>query len=213
MLLSLLNENPIFLITRIVSVLTAITIHEFSHGLIADKLGDPTPRANDRLTLNPIKHLDPFGTLALFFIGVGWAKPVPVDPFNFQDKKRDLAIVSLAGPASNLISAIIVALGLRILPYLGLPITTLFTIHTIAFTFIAISVGLAVFNLLPIPPLDGSKILFSLLPNHIAYEWEELLQRYGFIILLLLLFPFFGQGSLVMKIISPIISFILSLIL
>src|SRR4030042_6249142 len=103
---SLLSESPIVIIIRAVSILAAITIHEFCHGLAADKLGDPTPRINDRLSLNPIKHLDPLGTLALFFIGVGWAKPVPIDPFNFRDKKRDTALVSLAGRGANFLSAV-----------------------------------------------------------------------------------------------------------
>lgn len=213
-LFSQLFQNPLLVLLRVFSVLAAITIHEFCHGLAADRMGDPTPRINDRLSLNPIKHLDPVGTIALFFLGIGWAKPVPIDPFNFQNKKRDTALVSLAGPASNLLTALIASLTVKyILPLTGMSINVLFLISTLIFPFIAISVGLAVFNLLPIPPLDGSKIFFALLPNRLAYEWEEVLEKYGLIILMFLLFPLFGNSPLVMKILSPVITFVLNLLL
>ena len=213
-MLGLLSGDPLLLIFRIPAVLAAITIHEFSHGLAADKLGDPTPRANDRLTLNPIKHLDPMGTLALFFLGIGWAKPVPIDPFNFQDKKRDTALVSLAGPASNMISATLAAILLKyLIPALTISTNIFLLINAFLLPFIILSIGLALFNLIPIPPLDGSKILFSILPNHFAYELEENLNRYGIIILIFLIFPFFGGQALIMRFLLPIIQFFLALLL
>jgi len=211
---NLLSEMPLVTIIRVAAVLLAITIHEYCHGLAADKLGDPTPRINDRLSLNPIKHLDPLGTLALFFLGIGWAKPVPIDPFNFQNKKRDMALVSLAGPLSNFISALIIAFLLKFfLPILGISAGINLLIRTLSYPFIAISIGLAVFNLIPIPPLDGAKILFAILPKQLAYEWEETIGRYGLLILMFLLFPLFGRQAIIMNFISPIISTILNLLL
>ena len=161
----------------------AITVHEFSHGYIAYRLGDPTAQAAGRLTFNPIKHLDIFGTLALLFIGFGWAKPVPVNPQNFANPRQDNLWVALAGPASNFISAFFFGLLFRALG----PFLSGFEIGQVLLTMIYLAVWinliLTVFNLLPIPPLDG----FHILEGIVSYENYIKLQtyaRYGSIVLL-----------------------------
>lgn len=196
-----LFTNPFSFFIWFFALLVAISIHEFSHALVADRLGDPTPRINGRLTLNPLAHLDPIGTLMLLIIRLGWGKPVPIDPYNLENPRRDTALISLAGPASNLILATIFSLTIRLFPFLYffLPV-------------IILNVYLAIFNLLPFPPLDGSKILSGLLPSNLALRYEEIFEGHGLIIILFLLFPFSGQ-PLIFYIISPIISFILDLLL
>lgn len=198
-------------LTSLLILILAITIHEFSHALAADKLGDPTPRSFGRLTLNPIAHADLVGTVLLPLLSalsgiptIGWAKPVPIDPFNFRHPKRDMIITSLAGPASNLLIAIIFGL-----------ISNIFHIQNIfIYLFILINISLAIFNLIPIPPLDGSKILINLLPSESGAKWEEALNRYGFILLIILVFlPISDGHSLLTIIISPVINFIFGLLI
>jgi Zn-dependent protease len=204
-MLELLQTNPLSFIIFAVSLVIAITIHEFSHAFVADKLGDPTPRINDRLTLNPLAHLDPIGTMALFIARFGWGKPVPIDPYNLKNPRRDSAMISLAGPGSNLILAALLSLVLRFIP-INLPVNLVFAI-------IVLNVNLAVFNLLPIPPLDGAKILVGLLPHDVAYKIDQSLNQYGILLLILLVFPFFGGQPLAVSFISPIINFIINLFL
>jgi Zn-dependent protease len=184
-------------------LIIAITIHEFSHALVADSLGDPTPRSHGRLSLNPMAHADLFGTILLpllsAFTGIptiGWAKPVPIDPYNLANPKRDELLIAAAGPVSNLLLAIILSLFVRF-----------FGINSDLLSFaILINISLAVFNLIPIPPLDGSKIIFNLLPDsESSFQWQQTLDRYGFFILLVLLFVPFGNSSLLSLIMSPII--------
>ena len=201
-LLSLLYQSPIDFAIYAIGLVIAITIHEFSHAFVADKLGDPTPRIHDRVNLNPLSHLDPIGTLAILIAGFGWGKPVVIDPYNLENPKRDSLIISLAGPASNLILAIILAILLKFLPlfaFLIIPIITL-------------NIALGIFNLVPIPPLDGSKIIEGLLPRLQAYEWEQFANRYGFLLLLLLVMPL-GNGSIISLVISPIISFVINILI
>lgn len=194
--------NLLFLI----SIIIALTIHEFSHAFIADRLGDPTPRANDRLSLNPLKHLDPIGTFMLIFARFGWGKPVPIDPYNLRNPRRDEILIALAGPASNLLLATVLSLVLRLFPY--------YIPYAIYYILISVNVSLAVFNLLPIPPLDGSKIFFNLLPVDESAKWEEELNRYGQILLIAALFlPLINGSTLVSLIMSPILRGILSLLL
>jgi Zn-dependent protease len=167
-------------ILLIVIVLISITVHEYSHAKAADMLGDPTPRLAGRLTLNPIAHIDPIGFLMFIVIKIGWAKPVPINPYNFKDPKKDVIIVGAAGPISNFLMAWVVAILAKTLPISG------WAWYSITQSFVFINIALAVFNLLPIPPLDGSRIFTQYLP----YEWQENLERYGFVILLIvLLFP------------------------
>ncbi|MCR4442905.1 MAG: site-2 protease family protein [Peptococcaceae bacterium] len=162
------------------AILVAITVHEFSHGLAAHFLGDPTPRRQGRLTLNPLPHLDALGTLMLLVAHFGWAKPVEINPFYFRgDRQRGILLVSLAGPFSNLVVAL-----------LGAILYNLFNVGTyfasFIITLVSINVYLALFNLIPVPPLDGSRILTGLLPRRM-HGFIYQLEAYGPLILVLLI--------------------------
>jgi len=207
-------DNLIIKLLSFICLIIAITLHEFFHALTADHLGDPTPRSRGRLTLNPMAHADPIGTIALPLLNlltglptIGWAKPVPIDPFNFRHPKKDEIIVSLAGPSSNLLLAIISSLCLRFFP--------LSQIFYIFFYLLAlINISLFVFNLIPIPPLDGSHILLNLLPEKSRIQWEETFDRYGFLLIIFLVFfPIFNGQSLISLIMTPLISLISGLLL
>ena len=182
-----LNEFFSEALIMIIPALICITIHELAHGFTAYKLGDRTAKDMGRLTLNPIKHLDPAGFIMIVIVGFGWAKPVPVDMRNFKYPKWYMALTALAGPLSNIILAVLVLL------ILGLVTTSLgiFTndIGLLMFRIISrialLSVTLAVFNMLPLPPLDGSKVLFSLLPEKAYYKLMRY-ERYGMIALLVI---------------------------
>jgi Zn-dependent protease len=186
-------------------ILLAVTLHEMAHGWVAYRLGDPTAKLLGRLTLNPIKHLDPFGTLVFFLTqAIGWAKPVPVNPANFKDPKRDMIWVSLAGPAANILIAVVSAMIIRNFAGLIIPILQgqSFIAKPLIYMILVsvqINIGLAIFNLIPIPPLDGSKILYGLLPMNLARQYEGL-ERYGFILILILVFT-----GVTGKIIVPVI--------
>lgn len=205
-----LLSNPFSFVLWAGALLLAITVHEYAHAWMADRLGDPTARLAGRLTLNPLAHLDPLGTLMLLLFRFGWGKPVPFDPYNLRDPRRDAALISFAGPASNLILATTLAILIRLGHLvLGSPAYILELVLTPA---IALSVMLAVFNLLPVHPLDGGKILVGILPWDLAAKWEGILEQYGIIIIIFLLFPFFGVSPIAL-IISPIISLILTILL
>lgn len=207
-------EISIISLISFICLVIAITIHEFCHALTADHLGDPTPRSNGRLTLNPLAHADPIGTFLLPLFSaisgiptIGWAKPVPIDPFNFRHPKRDEIIVSLAGPVSNLLMAFICSMVLRFLP-----INSWFVAYAL-YIFAIINISLFVFNLIPIPPLDGSHIFLNLLPEHSRIKWDEAFAHYGFILLILLvLFPINGH-TIISSIMTPIIQLISSFLL
>ncbi len=200
------------LIVMAVPLLAAVTVHEVAHGLVAYHLGDPTAKMAGRLSLNPIKHLDFFGTLAFILTqAIGWAKPVPVDPRHFRHPRRDMMWVALAGPLANFFLAALCGLLLKFLPYLIWPFSLLGKEATVFFgrpialmlaLGVQLNIGLAVFNLIPIPPLDGSRILTGLLPRPLAFKYARL-EPYGFLILLLLIFT-----GAIQKIILPAILYL-----
>lgn len=182
------------LLSFIIAIIIGITVHEFAHAWVANLLGDPTARYQGRMSLNPIKHLDPVGTFILVFlilttgVGFGWGKPVPINPYNLRHKHGEL-LVSLAGPMSNFIVAMLLPLLVALLPP---SLTANWSIDFLQLiqTVVLINVMLGIFNLIPVPPLDGSKILYTLLTPK-QNELKGLLERYGFIILIfVILFGF-----------------------
>ncbi|WP_415718465.1 site-2 protease family protein [Maridesulfovibrio sp.] len=187
--------------------LLAITCHEASHGFAAYLLGDPSAKQAGRLTLNPLKHLDPMGTLALVLTRmIGWAKPVPVNPMYFKNPQRDMMIVALAGPAANMVLAVLFSIVVKVIGSLDanglspLMLKILVPAMMIANAGVIINLALCFFNLLPIPPLDGSKILAGFMPREAAFKFMSF--RYGFIIVIVL-----AMLGLLGKIISPALGF------
>ena len=206
-------ETAMPIIIKIVILIFSVVIHEVSHGYAALVLGDRTAQYSGRLTLNPLRHIDPFGSLLLpaltSMLGgpvFGWAKPVPYNPYNLRNQKWGPAIVGIAGPAANMLLAVVFGLVVRFSPFFGsgIPGEFMNNFMSIAATISLLNLALAIFNLVPIPPLDGSKVLFALLP----YQWhfiEEMLERYGFMVLLIFIF-FFAQ------LLVPVIDFFFRLI-
>lgn len=184
------DQNIILFIAAIV---VALSIHEFAHALLAEYLGDPTARLKNRLTLNPLSHLDPIGS-TIFLVTLlsgssfvfGWGRPVPVDPYNLTHPKRDMGIIAIAGPISNFLTAIIISIITRLI--LHFEIMAMSSFIPFFIILISINITLGVFNLIPIPPLDGSKILTALLPNDLANQYNLVLNQYGFFILMIMLF-------------------------
>lgn len=191
----------LILIFQFIVFIFSVMVHEVSHGLIAYRLGDDTAKQMNRLNLNPLNHLDPFGSLMLpFFLFLmgspvlfGWAKPVPYNPYNLKNPKSGSALIGIAGPLSNIAIAVIFGMLIRILKFMpfsgGGELPLFIFLNMIVF----INLLLAIFNLVPIPPLDGSKVLFALLPNR-YYKIQNFLEIYG--IYILLFFIFFGFGIL-----------------
>ncbi len=172
------------LIAGVPGIIIAMVIHEFSHARVAYALGDYTPKMQGRLTLNPAAHIDPIGLLMLFFVHFGWAKPVQINPLNFSNPRRDDILVSLAGPASNLITSFVALIFLVLLVKLDFPMSDgLLVVFNLIIIY---NINFAIFNMLPIPPLDGSHILRNLLPYELARGYEKL-ERYSFIFLIIIL--------------------------
>ncbi|OGV75978.1 MAG: peptidase M50 [Methylotenera sp. RIFCSPLOWO2_02_FULL_45_14] len=192
-------------------VIFAITVHEAAHGYAAKYFGDMTAHNAGRITLNPLKHIDPFGTILLPALTImlggilfGWAKPVPVDFSRLRNPKKDMLWVAAAGPASNLVMAVFWALMLKY--SVLMPEAFILPLALMAKAGVMINIVLMVLNLLPLPPLDGGRIAVSLLPHHLAQPFAQL-ERYGFIILIVLLFT-----GVLSKILMPLISVVYSLI-
>ena len=195
---------PEVLVLLIPVLLFALVFHEFAHGWVANKLGDPTAKYAGRLTLNPMAHLDMFGSLMILFVGFGWAKPVPVDSRYLANPRKDMMKIAFAGPAANLLLAFIAGILIRITGYLG-PLTTMMIMFT------QINIMLAVFNMIPIPPLDGSQI-FSGMMIRKNPDLVMKLQMYGPQILMgLILFGMFTSFSPIWMIISPFVNFFMLL--
>jgi Zn-dependent protease len=199
----LLAISPLFFLLSVIGLLLSLSIHEFAHAWTADRLGDPTPRMQGRVTLNPLAHLDPIGTLLLLFTRFGWGKPVQFDPRNLENPIRDSALIALAGPASNLIIAAVMALLSRLGIVQGEILS--YTLFLIAM----INISLAIFNLVPVYPLDGSKIILPLLPRGLAIEYEDFMHRYGMFVLIALIFPWYQGNSPVSFLIGPVIDTII----
>lgn len=186
-------ETLINILLSIAALLLVFTVHECAHGYAAYLLGDTTAKDAGRLSLNPIKHLDPFGALCLLIFRFGWAKPVPINPYRFKNFRFGTALCSLAGPLSNVIFAFLVNLLWGTLFYLGISMNQYVQSFLQILYFYNLSI--AVFNLIPIPPLDGSKIVLSILPQK-AYTFVLNYERYGFILLILLLWTNLLNGVL-----------------
>lgn len=203
-MISLLAQNPILFVILAACLVIALSIHEFAHAWAADKLGDPTPRYQGRITLNPLAHLDPIGTLLLVLMGFGWGRPVMFNPGNLENPRRDTALIALAGPLSNVVMAIAASLVLR-----GFDGSLPQLVEPLLFLFMQLNINLAVFNMIPVHPLDGGKILVGILPRQWAYEVEDILSRYGTLFLLFLLIPLNGRSALTL-ILNPTVSFVMS---
>ncbi len=207
LILTLLQTNPLVALAFIVGLVFAITVHEFAHALVAYRLGDPTAKLAGRLTLNPRSHLDPIGTIALLIVGIGWGKPTPFDPFNLRNIKRDSALISVAGAASNFLLATALAIPYLIAYFTGnltVPVNTVYQILSIV---IWINLILAVFNLIPVAPLDGFKVLAGLLPRDWYRDFIQT-ERYGIFILLFLLITG-AVGRILFPIVSLLFNFLI----
>ena len=212
-----LNIDPAMLVAVAIFLVVGFPVHEFSHALAAYRLGDGTAKMFGRLTLNPIVHLDPAGSLLLVasallgggFI-IGWAKPTPVNPLNLRGGHRGEAIVALAGPASNAVMAIAAAIPVRFIIATRMDVPSV--VLQVLGLFIQVNIILAIFNFLPIPPLDGSKILYGLLDPRTAYRIRPVLDQYGFVILLVAILPIVGGQSLIGIVVTPLIDAIFKLL-
>jgi len=198
-MLDILVQNPLVFLMLLAALIVSITIHEFAHAFVTDKLGDPTARYYNRVTLDPRAHIDPYGILFLVLAGFGWGKPVPFDSINLKNPRRDAALIALAGPFSNFIMAFLLSLILRFSP-LGI------FVHTFLYLTAYYNIVLGAFNLLPFHPLDGFKVLYGVLPVDLSWQWKQT-EKYGVFVLLLLVFT----GSL-SAIISPVIAFFINIL-
>lgn len=197
-----IDTSTIILIA--IFLLVAFPVHEFAHAFVAYRLGDGTAKMFGRLTLNPVVHFDPLGGLFLVITALlpggllfGWAKPTPVNPSMLRDRRNGEVLVALAGPASNLVMASIAAVAFRILDAANADLPQL--AYEVLYYFVVFNVALAIFNMLPIPPLDGANLLWRFLSPQQAYQWRPVLQQYGFLILIVIIFALRGVLSIVIQ--------------
>jgi Zn-dependent protease len=224
------NFNPIVLLYIIPAILLSLSFHEFSHAFVSYMFGDPTAKNQGRLTLNPKRHLDPLGTLMIIIstissTGIGWAKPVPINPMYYKNRKMGTLLVSLAGPGSNVFLAFIASFPLLFIAfkYGDQSVSTLSMnaiIYNLSLFFFRINLSLAVFNLLPVPPLDGSKVLSAILPSRQYFQLMQYENIIGIIFLVIIfifptqlgrvMYPFIkGLSDLIINIVNPVINMLL----
>ncbi len=200
------------LIISIPVILYALTIHEYFHGWTANKFGDPTARLQGRLTLNPLAHIDILGALCFVFAHFGWGKPVPINPYNFRNPRRDNVIVSFAGPASNFVSALLFGIIFQLLRNTTfLPISLSVFLYNLLLSGIMVNLSLAFFNMIPLYPLDGSHILEGLLPYPMALKYKGIERYSPFILLGLIIMGNYAGISILSAILGPPIHFFLKL--
>ncbi len=203
-MLNLLFSQPFAFVLVFGGLITSIGLHEAAHAFTADYLGDPTPRSLGRTTLNPFAHLDPLGTLAILVTGFfGWGKPAPFDPFNLRDVRRDTALIALSGPVSNIVIATLLSLIIRFISFPA-------AVSGIIISLLVLNINLALFNLIPVPPLDGSKIVGLFMSHESAVRYQN---QNNPLLLLLLILPLFAGASIAFIIISPVSRIILTLLL
>ncbi|MBR1697642.1 MAG: site-2 protease family protein [Anaerovibrio sp.] len=204
--------NLMSIIAGLPGLLLALVLHEYAHARVAVAMGDFTPKLTGRLTLNPMAHIDPIGLLMLLVARFGWAKPVMINPRNFKDMKKGNILVALAGPAANFLTAFVTLFIMMVLFKFGMLNTV--GIKTVLSMIVLFNINFGIFNLIPLPPLDGSKILLEFLPGELAYKYMGL-ERYSFIILIILIMtPVLGSilvplSSLILHIFETILSVIL----
>lgn len=218
MLLGSLDELPF----RIIALLVGITVHEFSHALVACLLGDLTAKRLGRLTLNPIRHLDPMGTILMFFVGFGWGKPVPVNQINLNKGRQGMAAVAVSGPIANILVATVAAIPLRLNMLDSFPQHSFNFLNTggidiflgtLLVFILAFNVLLAVFNLIPLFPLDGSSVVLGILPHKLSRNFAKL-ERYGPVILMLVIAADFTfRFGILWSIIRPMVNYVVHILL
>lgn len=182
-LLNILPDNLIFVIP---SLLLALTVHEFAHAWVSYRLGDPTPKYQGRLTLNPLAHIDPLGLVMLMLFRFGWGKPVEIDPRHYRNRRQGVLLVSLAGPGANIITAFVLMVGYAVWSLTAPGFVPEFVPQLLGMA-LMYNILIALFNMLPVPPLDGSKVLASILPPKYSYQFQSFAQQWGLFILLALI--------------------------
>ncbi len=211
-LLGIFLDNPIFFFVVALALALSITVHEFAHAYTAYKLGDPTAKSLGRLTLNPLAHLDPLGTLSLLLLGFGWGKSVPVNYYNLKNPQRDMALISFAGPGSNFAMALILTGAVKMFEQLLFPDGNLaatgisLLIKGLIYPIILYNIILGLFNLIPIEPLDGFKIVNGILPPRLSAQWVQM-APFGLYILI-----FLAATGGISRLLSPAVSLILDIL-